>query len=140
MSIWFKTPDIAELKNWSRKTAVERLGIEIIDIGTDYIKGTMPVDHRTYQPMGMLHGGSSALFAETLGSFAANYCVDRDKYYCVGLEINANHLRGVREGIVFGIAKPLHIGKSTQVWDIQISNEKGKLVCVARLTMAVLAR
>lgn len=100
----------------------------------------MPVDHRTKQPAGILHGGASAALAETLGSMAANLCVDRSKKSCVGLEINANHIRQVRSGFVYGVAMPIHIGATTQLWDIQIRNDKDKLVCISRLTMAVLNR
>ena len=100
----------------------------------------MPVDKRTHQPMGLLHGGASVSLAETMGSIAANMCVDQTKFYCVGLEINANHLRGVRDGFVKGITKPIHIGKTTQVWEIRITNEKDELACLSRLTMAVLEK
>lgn len=98
----------------------------------------MPVDHRTKQPYGLLHGGASVVLAETLGSVAAHCCVDADKQFCVGLEINANHLRSVREGFVYGTAQPLHIGKKTQVWEIRITNESHQLVCISRITIAVL--
>ncbi|MDH5484644.1 MAG: hotdog fold thioesterase [Gammaproteobacteria bacterium] len=140
MAIWFRKPTIDELNRWGKKTAVALLGIEITDVGDDYIKGCMPVDDRTRQPMGLLHGGASVLFAESLASIAANYCVDPDRVYCVGLDINANHIRGVREGMVAGIAKPLHIGRSTQVWEIKITDQAGHLVCVSRLTLAVVQK
>jgi 1,4-dihydroxy-2-naphthoyl-CoA hydrolase len=100
----------------------------------------MPVDHRTVQPAGILHGGASVVLAETLGSVAALLCEDPDKRHCVGLEINANHVRSVRSGYVYGIAKPLHIGSSTQLWEIKITGEGDKLVCIARLTLAVLSK
>lgn len=118
---------------------VQHLGIEITEVGEDYICAKMPVDHRTKQPFGLLHGGASVVLAETLGSFAANMCVDSTKFYCVGLDINANHIRGVREGYVYGKTTPLHIGKSTQVWEIKITDEKGNLVCISRLTVAVVS-
>lgn len=117
---------------------VNHLGIEVTEIGADYLKGKMPVDHRTTQPFGILHGGASVSLAETLGSIASSISVDQTKQYCVGLDINANHIRSVREGFVFGIAKPLHVGKKTHVWEIKITNEADQLVCISRLTMAVI--
>ena len=119
---------------------VDHLGIEITELGPDFLKGTMPVDHRTVQPMRILHGGASVALAETLGSLAANLVVDSSKKYCVGLDINANHIRAAKNGIVTGKAKPLHLGGSTQVWQIEIVDENGRLVCMSRLTMAVLER
>jgi uncharacterized protein (TIGR00369 family) len=139
--IWNNTmPTLDELNARGRNTAVEHLGIVITEIGDDYLQGTMPVDARTQQPLGILHGGASVLFAETLGSIAANYCVDRNKTYCVGMDINANHLRSVKSGFVTGIARPFHLGATTQVWEIKIFNPVQKLVCVARLTMAVVKK
>ena len=138
MAIWYKTPTVEELNERGRNTAAEHMAIEITEIGDDYLKGTMPVDHRTVQPRGLLHGGASVLLAETLGSIAANYCVDADKAYCVGMEINANHLRGVKAGIVTGITRPLHLGQTTQVWEIRIFNQADKLICVSRLSIAVM--
>lgn len=140
MAIWHQQPDLEKLNLRGKNTAVERLGIEITEVGDDYLKGTMPVDDRTKQPLGLLHGGASVLFAESLGSIAANYCVDREKSYCVGMEINANHLRSVKGGVVTGITRPLHIGATTQVWEIKIYNQVEKLVCVSRLTMAVVKK
>lgn len=119
---------------------VEHLGIEFTEIGEDYLKARMPVDNRTKQPFGLLHGGASVSLAETLGSVAAYSVIDPSKYKCVGLEINANHLRSETSGYVYGMAKPVHIGKSTQVWEIKISNEAEKLVCISRITMAVLEK
>ena len=119
---------------------VEYIGITITELGDDFLQGTMPVDHRTLQPMGILHGGASVALAETLGSLAANLVIDPSKKYCVGLDINANHIRPVPAGkTVTGIARPVHLGSSTQVWTIEISSE-GKLSCISRLTMAVLDR
>ena len=138
MSIWFKKVTPEDLNNLYMKTMVGHLGIEFLEIGSDYIKARMPVDHRTMQPAGILHGGASVALAETLGSMAANLCVDRNRKICVGLEINANHIRQVRSGLVYGVARPIHIGITTQLWEIQIQNEKDKLVCISRLTMAVL--
>ncbi len=126
------------LNSMNKNTIVEHIGIEYTDMGEDFIAAKMPVDKRTHQPMGLLHGGASVVLAETLGSVAATMCIDIDKQYCVGLEINANHIRGVKEGYVYGITKPLHIGRKTQIWEIKITNEAGKLVCVSRITMAVL--
>ncbi|GAB3339933.1 hotdog fold thioesterase [Marilutibacter aestuarii] len=123
----------------SRNTAMEPLGIVFTEIGHDYLRGTMPVDARTHQPYGLLHGGASVLLAETLGSSAGGLCVPEGKGV-VGIEINANHVRGVREGLVTGTARPLHVGGSTQVWEIRIEDESGRLVCVSRLTLAVVGR
>jgi len=117
---------------------IDHLGIEFLEIGDDYIKAKMPVDHRTIQPFGLLHGGASVALAETLGSVAANLCVDRATKMCVGLEVNANHIRPATNGFVYGIAKPIHVGASTQVWEIRIQNEQEKLVCISRLTLAIL--
>jgi 1,4-dihydroxy-2-naphthoyl-CoA hydrolase len=119
---------------------VEHIGIEFLEVGDDYIKARMPVDHRTVQPAGLLHGGASVTLAETLGSVAANLCVDMSQKMCVGLDINANHVHSATCGFVYGVVKPIHIGASTQVWEIRITDEQGKLVCISRLTMAVLNR
>ena len=141
MPIWYDPAITAEQINPIGKgNMAEYLGIEITEVGEDYLKATMPVDHRTRQPYGLLHGGASVVLAETLGSVGAAFVVDRNKYDCVGLEINANHLRGVREGIVTGIARPIHIGKTTQVWDIRIHDNRDKIVCISRITIAVLKR
>ncbi len=115
------------------------LGIELTEIGENYICGRMPVDHRTHQPMGILHGGASVAFAETLGSIGGWLSLPDESQYCVGLEINANHIKSVRDGFVYGKASPLHIGKNTQIWEIKITTEDGKLVCVSRITLAVLS-
>ncbi len=116
------------------------LGIEMTEIGLDYMTARMPVDHRTIQRIGILHGGASLALAETVGSIAASYCVDRDSFYIVGQEINANHIRPVRSGFVYATATPLHLGQSSQVWDIRVKNEAGKLTCVSRFTVAVLKK
>ena len=118
---------------------MQPLGIRFTEIGPDFVRGTMPVDARTHQPYGLLHGGASVALAETLGSTAAGLCVAEGEGV-VGIEINANHLRGVREGIVIGTARPLHVGRSTQVWEIRIEDEAGQLVCVSRLTLAVIRK
>lgn len=138
--IWFRPFTLEEVQQRGKGTMVEHLGIVITELGDNSLKGTMPVDHRTVQPMGILHGGASVALAETLGSLAANLIVDKDKKYCVGLDINANHIRSAKQGFVTGTAKPLHLGSSTQVWSIEIVNEENKLVCISRLTMAVLDR
>ena len=135
-SIFRSGLDLAALNALSRGTAIEALGIEFVDIGDDRLVATMPVDARTVQPYGLLHGGASVLLAETLGSSAGNMCVAEGQR-CVGLEINANHVRAVREGRVTGTARPLHIGRSTQVWEIRIEDARGRLACVSRLTLAV---
>ena len=138
MKIWLMDIDLAIVNERGRNTMSELLGIEFIEAGDDYLAARMPVDHRTRQPIGIMHGGASCVLAETVGSTAAQFCVDMSKHYCVGLDINTNHIRSVREGYVTGIAKPYHLGKSTQVWGIEIRNEEGKLVSINRLTMAVL--
>lgn len=130
---------VDDLNALSRNTAMEPLGIVFTEIGADYLRGTMPVDARTHQPYGLLHGGASVLLAETLGSSAGGLCAP-DGHGVVGIEINANHLRGVRSGTVTGTARPLHVGRSTQVWEIRIEDEAGKLACISRLTLAVVPR
>lgn len=138
MSIWKTEISLDHANRHTIDTAVEHMGIELTEFGDDYLKGRMPVDKRSHQPMGVLHGGASILFAETLGSFAAMYAAGIDEFYCVGQEVNGNHIRSVSEGWVYGIAKPFHIGRRSQVWGIEITDEKGRMVCIARLTMAVL--
>ena len=138
MSIWSVQSTLEGLNGFSRNTMIEHIGIEFLEIGDDYIKARMPVDHLTIQPLGLLHGGASVALAETLGSVAAYLCVDASQKTCVGLDINANHIRAVTSGFVYGIVRPIHIGGSTQVWEIRITNEQDKLVCISRITMAVL--
>lgn len=128
------------LNQMSERTLVQHLGISFTGVGDDYLEATMPVDHRTIQPLGLLHGGASVALAETLGSVAATILLDLSKQYAVGLEINTNHLRSVREGLVIGRATAIHIGKSTHVWGIEITNEEGKKVAISRITMAILDR
>lgn len=140
MSIWFADYTIEQVNQLNRNTMVEHLEIEFTEIGEDYLSATMPVDHRTVQPLGLLHGGASLTLAESLGSVAGNLVVDPQKQFCVGLEINANHIRSVREGKVTGTTRPVHIGKRTQVWEIKIVNEKQELVCISRITLAVMDR
>jgi 1,4-dihydroxy-2-naphthoyl-CoA hydrolase len=139
MTLWKTRPTIDQLAEKSRHTLVEHLGIEFLEIGDTFLKARMPVDYRTVQPAGVLHGGASAALAETLGSIAASLCVDRDAKTIVGLEINANHVRAVKGGWVTGVTTPIHIGKSTHVWDIRIYDDKERLVCISRLTVAVVS-
>lgn len=140
MAIWKVAPSRAALRFKPRSTLVDHLDIRIDEAGDDYLKGSMPVDQRTQQSMGFLHGGASVALAETLGSIAANFCVDPSTHAAVGLQINANHVRTVRSGRVTGTARPVHLGGSTQVWTIAIKDEQGRTVSVATLTMAVIER
>ncbi|GAA0915491.1 hotdog fold thioesterase [Rothia nasimurium] len=138
MTIWKQSTDLAHINAWSRGTMMETLDIRFIEVGDDWLRATMPVDHRTKQPFGLLHGGASVVLAETLGSTASLLTLDVEKEVAVGLDINANHIRGVRGGFVTGTAKAAHLGRTTQVWEIRIEDEAGKLVCLSRLTMAVI--
>jgi 1,4-dihydroxy-2-naphthoyl-CoA hydrolase len=139
--IWFnKSIQLHELHPLATNTLAEQIGIEFTEIGDDFLKGRMPVDHRTHQPYGILHGGASCVLAETLGSVASALIIDQSKFICVGLEINANHIRSVREGFVTGTAAPIHIGATTHVWDIKIHDEREKLVCISRLTVVILKK
>lgn len=131
---------VETLNKQSVGTMIEYLGIEYTEIGEDYLCARMPVDHRTWQPYHILHGGASVVLAETVGSAGAALCIDMNTQYCVGLEINANHLRSVKKGYVYGKATPHHIGRKTHVWEIKITNEEDKLVCISRITMAILDR
>lgn len=138
--IWKNPITLDNLNQRSENTAASHLGIVFSEIGDDFLAATMPINNKTMQPLGLLHGGISAALSETVGSSAANYCVDQVKEYCVGLDINANHIRAVKMGLVTAIAKPLHLGRSTQVWEIKITSEDHKLICISRLTMAVIAK
>lgn len=129
-----------QLNQESANTISQHIGIEFTEVGEDFVAAKMPVDARTHQPFGLLHGGASVVLAETLGSVGANLAIDQSKFYCVGLDINSNHLRGVREGFVYGKATPLHVGRSTQVWQIKIHSEAGKLINISRLTVAVVPK
>jgi 1,4-dihydroxy-2-naphthoyl-CoA hydrolase len=140
MTIWRSLRSVEDLNSSRPGTMVEHLGIEFTEIGDDFVRGTMPVDGRTRQPYGLLHGGASVALAETMGSTGATMCVDTTEYQCVGQEINANHVRAARTGLVTGTARPVHLGGRTQVWVIDIVNEAGKLVCTSRLTVAVIRR
>jgi 1,4-dihydroxy-2-naphthoyl-CoA hydrolase len=137
MSIWLGTPTLEALNQARGTTLIQHLDIEFSAIGDDSLCASMPVDERTRQPFGLLHGGASVVLAETLGSTGGNLCVDRSQYLCVGQEINANHLRAVKSGRVTGTARPVHLGGRTQVWTIDIVNEAKDLICIARLTLAV---
>jgi 1,4-dihydroxy-2-naphthoyl-CoA hydrolase len=140
MSLWKQPADLDALNALNRDTAAAALGIRIVEVGDDYIRATMPVDTRTRQPFGLLHGGASVLLAETLGSMAGVMTLDASREVAVGLEINANHVRAVSAGEVTGTARPLHVGRTTQVWEIRIENDKGALCCVSRITLAVVPR
>ena len=140
MSIWFQPYTLESVQKRGVGTMVEHIGITITKLSNNFLEGTMPVDHRTVQPMGILHGGASVALAETLGSIAANLVIDPQKQYCVGLDINANHIRAAKSGWVNGVARPIHLGSSTQVWSIEIKDEEERMVCISRITMAVLNR
>jgi uncharacterized protein (TIGR00369 family) len=140
MAIWHGDASTRFGHSTALPTLSRHLGIEYLELGDDCVTGRMPVDERTRQPGGVLHGGASVALAESLMSHGANLCIDRSRHYCVGQEINANHLRAVREGWVIGTARPVHVGRTTQVWQCEIRSESGALVCVSRMTLAVLAR
>lgn len=141
MSIWFKDFTMQELEEYEKKRENkfihDTLGIKYTEIGEDFLRGTMPVDERTHQPMGIMHGGASCVLAESLGSYGAALTLDNTKQHCVGLDIHTTHIRSVSSGIVTGTARPIHIGRSTQVWNIDIVDERGKLVSITRLNMFV---
>ena len=139
MKLYQKTT-VEQLNKRPVLSLVNTLGIEFTEITETYVAARMPVDHRTHQPMGILHGGASVALAETLGSIGGWLALADENHYCVGLEINANHVKSVKEGFVYGKASPLHIGRNTQLWEIKITNEEGKLVCISRLTLAVLSK
>ena len=140
MSIWHKEIDLEEINKLSKNTLIEHLNIKIIEYNDEGLIGVMPVDSTTHQPFGLLHGGASCALAETLGSVASNLCIDLEKQYSVGIEINANHIRGVESGVVKGVAENLHLGRLTHVWEIKIYNEKKQLVSISRLTVAVVEK
>ena len=140
MNIWFRDFTIEELNEFGKNTLASNIGIEMTEMGDDFLRARMPVDQRTRQPYGVLHGGASVALAETLGSVACYCSVDQRKYRCLGLEINANHLRGISEGYVYGTARSLHRGRRTQVWEIRITDAEERLVCMSRITMAVIER
>jgi 1,4-dihydroxy-2-naphthoyl-CoA hydrolase len=138
-AIWFKDYQLEEIQGLCLGNMIAHLGIELTMLSDGCLVGTMPVDHRTTQPAGLLHGGASVALAESLGSIAANLCVDPDRWVCVGQEINASHLRSVRKGLVTGTATPLYLGRTSQVWEITVADERQRSVCVVRLTVAVVA-
>lgn len=141
MAIWFKsTLTLEEIRSFAKETMNEYIGIEFTELGENYIRAKMPVDHRTRQAYGLLHGGASATLAETVGSVASAMVINLEQSYCVGLEINANHIRSVKEGFVEGTATPIHLGGLTHVWDIRIRDHQENLICVSRLTVAILRR
>lgn len=129
---------LENINKLSKGCMIEHLGIEIVEVGTDFLKATMPVDHRTKQPFGLLHGGASVVLAETLGSIASSGVVDSSKFAVLGLEINANHIKSAKSGLIIGIAKPIHLGKRTHVWEINIKSEKDELICISRFTAAII--
>lgn len=137
-AIWKNQISLEILRDWTDNNLAAHLGIEFTEIGADYLKARMPVDQRTVQPFGALHGGASATLAETVGSTAGGLCVDLTKKMVVGLEINCNHIRSVRNGYVYATARPVHLGGTTHIWDIRIVDEHERLVCVSRLTLIVL--
>jgi 1,4-dihydroxy-2-naphthoyl-CoA hydrolase len=140
MGIWRTEKTLEQIRDYGRNTLAEHIGIRMTEIGPDYLRATMPVNQQVHQPTGVLHGGASVALAETVGSVAANLCVDMTTHMCLGQEINANHLRGVSSGLVTATARPFHIGTRSQVWHIEIRDEQDRLVCVSRLTMAVVQR
>lgn len=140
MTIWHHNVTVEQLNERGKNTLAEFIGIQFTEVGDDYLIATMPVDNRTKQPIGILHGGANVVLAETMASTAANIVIDIEKQYCVGLEINANHIRSTTEGVVIGKTYPLHIGRTTHVWQVEIKNELGKLTCVSRMTASVLSR
>ena len=140
MTIWFREPTIEELNQRGKNTLSDFLGIEFTKITADSLTATMPVTDRAKQPMGILHGGANVVLAETVASTAANCVIDLAKFYCVGLEINANHIRSVREGIITAVTHRIHLGRTTQIWLIDIFNEQGKQTCVSRMTASVVPR
>jgi 1,4-dihydroxy-2-naphthoyl-CoA hydrolase len=137
MKAKIRIESLEEINKMAKNTMLEVLDIKVTGIGEDYLEATMPVDHRTHQVYGILHGGASVVLAETLGSMGGMLTVDPAKFYCVGIDINANHIKAVKSGVVKGTARPVHTGRSTQVWSIEIKTDTGELVCISRLTLAV---
>jgi 1,4-dihydroxy-2-naphthoyl-CoA hydrolase len=140
MTLWKSPGTLQQLNSMHAGTMTDYLGIAFTEIGADFLRAIMPVNERTRQPYGVLHGGASVVLAETLGSTGATMCLDVEQFQCVGQEINANHVRAARTGLVTGTARPVHLGGRSQVWTIDIVNEEGKLVCTSRLTVAVIRR
>jgi len=141
MSIWYKKDyTLDEINGLAKDTMAQKLGMEFIEISEDLLKMTMPVNNNTKQPYGLLHGGASAALAETIGSVASSMCINNEKQICVGIEINCNHIRGISDGFVVATARPLHLGGTSHVWDIRIEDEKERLICISRLTVAILKK
>ena len=138
--IWFKPITINELNNRGKNTLADFLDINFIEVSENTLTATMPAQSKIKQPIGIVHGGANVVLAETLASTAANAVVDIEHYYCVGLEINANHIRSVREGLITGVTSPIHIGRTTQVWHVELFNDEGKITCVSRMTASVIKR
>ena len=139
-SIWYRTPDPALIDAMSKGTIDEHLGIKITKVGDDYLSGTMPADKRTFQPYGIVHGGANVVLAETLGSIAGAHVIDTNSLLCLGQEVSATHLRPVSSGMVTGTARPIHLGKRSHVWEIRLENDQGKLSCIAKLILAIVAK
>lgn len=139
-SIWYQTPDPALIDAMSKGTIDEHLGIKITQVGDDYLSGTMPADKRTFQPYGIVHGGANVVLAETLGSIAGAHVIDTNSLLCLGQEVSATHLRPVSSGMVTGTARPIHLGKRSHVWEIRLENDQGKLSCIAKLILAIVAK
>ncbi|KFE54794.1 esterase [Pseudomonas syringae] len=137
MSLWYATPNLEQLNANSKNTILELLDIRFEAFTEDSLTASMVVDHRTHQPYGLLHGGASVVLAESVGSSASYLCIDTSKFFCVGIEVNANHLRGLRSGRVTAVAHPVHIGRTTHVWDIRLTSDEGKASCISRLTVAI---
>lgn len=139
-SIWHHMPNPSLMEKTSEGTIDQHLGIKITDVGDDYLTGTMPADHRTFQPYGIVHGGANVVLAETLGSMAGAHVIDTEHYLCMGQEVSATHLRPVSSGLVTGTARPIHLGRRSQVWEIRLTNDKGKLSCIAKLILAIVPK
>jgi 1,4-dihydroxy-2-naphthoyl-CoA hydrolase len=139
-SIWYRTPDPALIDAMSKGTIDEHLGIKITKVGDDYLSGTMPADKRTFQPYGIVHGGANVVLAETLGSIAGAHVIDTNSQLCLGQEVSATHLRPVSSGMITGTARPIHLGKRSHVWEIRLENDQGKLSCIAKLILAIVAK
>jgi 1,4-dihydroxy-2-naphthoyl-CoA hydrolase len=140
MNIWVTPFTLEEVNRRCVNSLSDNLGIQFTELGKDFLTACMPIDKRTLQPMGILHGGASAALAETVGSAAANYCLDQNLYVAVGLDLNINHIRPAKSGLIKAVARPFHLGKTTQVWEIHLMNEEGKLIAISRLTMAVISK
>lgn len=139
-SIWHHMPNPSLMEKTSEGTIDQHLGIKITDVGDNYLTGTMPADHRTFQPYGIVHGGANVVLAETLGSMAGAHVIDTEHYLCMGQEVSATHLRPVSSGLVTGTARPIHLGRRSQVWEIRLTNDQGKLSCIAKLILAIVPK